>query len=101
MKVARAYALGLSVVLAWSAADVLIAAWTLARGRASERYAAHELALYQANVIAVGFHEPPKLAQARTELQAQRPVWDAPPAQPIGRGSFDAFAAFAATLGVR
>lgn len=98
MKLARAYRLGLSVVLAWPATDALVAAWSGGRFNASEQYDAHALSLYGANLMAVAFHEPNRLTESAQSLEAQRPAWDAPRAS-SGSGSWDDFAAMATRLG--
>lgn len=98
MKVARAYALALSTVLAWPAADVLVAAWTSGRNAASTQYDAHTLALYSADLTRFAFHEPNRLGERAQALEAQRPHWDAPRTE-SSTGSWDDFAAAAAKMG--
>lgn len=76
MTLARRYALPLSVVLTWSAVDVIIGAWSCARADVSADYARHRVALYAGNVNAVAFAEPSKLSQLASDLRADAPAWD-------------------------
>jgi hypothetical protein len=76
VNLARRYRLPFSVVLTWSAVDVVIAAWSCARADVSADYARHRVALYAGNVNAVAFAEPSKLTQVASDLRADAPAWD-------------------------
>lgn len=76
MTVSRAYGHPLSAVLAWSAVDVLIAAWSHGRASASENYGRHQLAMYSGHLTARAFNDPAALQSCAQELAANAPAWD-------------------------
>ena len=98
VNVARVYGLPFTTVLEWSAADVLIAAWSIGRAATSEQYRAHTLVLYAANLTAVAFHEPQKLSESARSLEAHAPAWEQPE-KPTSAGSWDDLAAMATKMG--
>lgn len=89
MIVARAYRLPLTVILAWSALDVLVAAWSHARAEHSAQYRHHTLALYSGHLTAAAFNAPERLADAQQELSAQAPAWERADVTPIASGTMD------------
>lgn len=98
MKVARVMRLPLSALLAWSASDVLVAAWDIGRDEAEAAHITDQRAVLSANLTAVAFHDPSNLKDAERDIAARAPWW-LRSAETPARGTWDDFAKMAMAMG--